>query len=47
MQSLDFMERAKPLVPSIFIALGEVGMRVVVDGIARYDQPNRRNVQSS
>ena len=47
MQSLDFIQRAKPLVPGFFIALGEVGMRVVVDSIARHDQPNRRNVQRS
>src|SRR4029077_10536220 len=40
MQSLDFIERAKPLVPGFFIALGEVGMRGVVDSIARHDQPN-------
>ena len=40
MQSLYFVERAKPLVPGLFIALGEVGMRVVVDCIARHDQPN-------
>ena len=47
MQSFDFIERAKPLVPGLFIALGEIRMHVVVDSIAGYDQANRRNVQSS
>src|ERR1700676_3772091 len=30
-QSLDFTERAKPLVPGLFIVRGEVGIPVVVD----------------
>src|SRR5262249_7146831 len=45
MQSLNLIERAQPLVSGLFIALGEIGMRVVIDGVARYDQGNRRNVQ--
>ena len=42
MQSLNLIERARPLASGLFIALGEIGMRVVIDGVARYDQANRR-----
>lgn len=47
MQSLDFIQRAQPLVPGLFIALGEIRMRVVIDSIAGCDDANRRNAQSS
>ena len=38
------VQRAEPLAPGLFIALREVGMRVVIDAIPRYHQANGRNV---
>jgi len=45
MQSLDLIQRAQPFDSGLFIALREIGVRVVIDGISRYHQANRRNMQ--
>ena len=47
MQSLDFVERLKPITYGRSVALREIEMRVVVDAVSRYDQPNGRYIQSS
>ena len=47
MQRLDFIERSKPLAPSLFVALREIKVRVVIDAISRYDQTNGRHIQRS
>jgi hypothetical protein len=33
MQDFDFIQRREPLSPGLLIGLGQIGMRVVVDGI--------------
>ena len=47
MQGLDFVQRAQPPVSSLSIALGELGVGVVVDRIPRDHQTNRRHMQRS
>ena len=47
MQGFDLIQRPQPLTPGLFIALSEVRVRVVVDRIPRYNQPNRRHMQRS
>src|ERR1700730_9911191 len=36
-QGFDCVEGAEPLVASLFVALGKIEMRVVVDAVSRYD----------
>gem|GEM_PF-5250537 len=38
MQSLNFIERSQPLAASLFIALGQIRMCVVIHGVSGYDQ---------
>jgi len=45
MQGLDCIKRSQPLAPGLFIALGQIGMCVVIDGVSGYDQSNGRNVK--
>ena len=45
MQGLDFVERAEPLTASLSVALREIKVRVVVDGVSRHDQTDGMRVQ--
>ena len=45
MQGLDYLERLKPLVQGLLVALCEVEVCVVVNTVARYDQTNGRHMQ--
>src|SRR5215471_524083 len=47
MQRLDFVECAEPFVPRRLVALREIEVRVVVDAIAGYDQPDGGHIQRS
>ena len=46
MQALDLIQCAEPLAASFYTAFREVGVSVVIDGIAGYDQADGRHMQS-
>src|SRR5580704_5551867 len=45
MQGLDCVERAQPLLRGLLVTLREIEVRVVVDGIPRYNQTDGRHIQ--
>src|SRR6266850_920631 len=45
LQGLDSIQRSKPLVPGLLVALREIEVRVVVDAIPGYDQANGTHMQ--
>ena len=46
LQRIDLVERGEPLLPLLRVRLDEVQVNVVVDGVARNDESDRRNMQS-
>jgi hypothetical protein len=44
-QALDLIQRVELLAPGVFIALREIGVRVVIGSIPRNHEVNRRNIQ--
>src|ERR1700730_4760767 len=45
MQRVDFVERMKPFVASVFVGLCEIKVGVVVDAVTGYNERDRRDIK--